>query len=117
AATLDDGQCARAGHDATVARYYEALKPGLPGDPRQVLRGLLEAGCCVSFVECDVHCNGTGTVHSAQGDHATALINDHGRDLDVQLHGLCMGVAYHLNCFFARDSHCCFVTLLGVKVR
>src|SRR5262245_28224707 len=82
-APLYDGERAAAGHDATAARYYEALKPCLAGNARQVLGGLLEAGCRVCFVERDVHGNGTGAIHSAERDHAAALINNYRCDLDV----------------------------------
>src|SRR5262249_26297651 len=68
-AALHDRQRAPARHDAAAAGHYQALKPRLPRDPRQVLCGLLETGCCISFVESDVHGNGTGAVHSAQRDH------------------------------------------------
>src|SRR5262245_50891656 len=84
-ASLHDGERAPSGHDATAARYNQALKPCLPSNARQVFSGLLEASCRVSFIKCDVHGDGTGAIHSAERDHAAALINNYRGDLDVQL--------------------------------
>src|SRR5262249_61912031 len=62
AASLDDGQRSCAGHDAAVARHDQALKPRLPGDVRQLLRGLLEAGRRVSLVQGDLDRDGPRAV-------------------------------------------------------
>src|SRR5438309_8370689 len=52
---LYDGQRSGSGHDASVARNDQTLKPGLRGDARQLLRWLLEARCRVGLVQGDVH--------------------------------------------------------------
>src|SRR5881628_3543386 len=87
-ASLYDRQGTAAGHDSTVARDDQALKPCLPGDPRQLLRRLLEARGRIGFVQGDFNSDGTGAVHSAQRDHTAALVNNHRCNGDVQLRGL-----------------------------
>src|SRR6266508_2595636 len=61
-ATFDDRHRAAPGHDTAVTRHDQALKPRLPGNPRQLLRGLLETGRSVSFVQRDFHRDGAGPV-------------------------------------------------------
>src|SRR5207249_5792173 len=86
-ATFDDRYRAAPGHDAAVTRHDQALKPRLPSNPRQLLRGLLETGRSVSFVQRDFHRDGAGPVHSAQRNHATTLVDHHRSHGNVQLRG------------------------------
>jgi hypothetical protein len=104
-AALDDRYGATTGHNPTVARHHQALKPALSGDARQIFRRLLKARRRICFIESDFHGDRTGLVHAPKRDHATALIDDDGSYGNIELCCLAMCSAHHLNRLFSWNSH------------
>src|SRR5262245_18431410 len=102
---LHDRQGAGPRHDATVARHHQTLEPGLPGHARQLTRRLLKAGRRVGLVHGDLHCDGASTVHAPQRDHPAAVVDHHRGHRDVQLRGLGVRAAHHLDRFLTGDRH------------